>query len=288
MTTPALPIEAAASVLLVRDGAQGPEVFMVQRHSRSAVLGGAWVFPGGKVDAADGLPGAHAAPAAAWHERLGEPGLAADAALALHRAALREAFEECGVLFAEGAAAAAAAQAARLCADDGLCFGDALARLGLAPHLDALQPWSRWITPERSVSFQGRRFDTRFFLAALPPGQTAVHDDHEAVASAWLTPRQALQRYWDGEMALAPPQIMSLAHIGHLPDVAALLAGARARPPYCVRPHVFDLEGGTRAMAYPGDPAHPERERAMPGPLRLHVAGPGRFEPEGGFEAFWR
>ncbi|WP_399681673.1 NUDIX hydrolase [Xenophilus sp.] len=286
METPAaLPIEPAASVLLVRDGAEGPEVFMVQRHSRSSVLGGAWVFPGGKVDAGDGLAGA-AAQADALHRQLGEPDLAPDAALALCMAALREAFEECGVLFAEGADAAAAAQAARLCGE-GLLFGEALARLGLAPHVGALQPWSRWITPERSVSFQGRRFDTRFFLAALPAGQTAVHDDHEAVASAWLTPREALRRYWDGEMALAPPQIMSLAHIGHLRDVAALMAGARARPPYCVRPHVFELDGGMRAMAYPGDPAHPERERAMPGPLRLKVAGPGRFEPFEGFDAFW-
>ncbi|MFT4267647.1 MAG: NUDIX domain-containing protein [Xenophilus sp.] len=284
---PSVPaIEAAASVLLVRDGAGGPEVFMVQRHSRSAVLGGAWVFPGGKVDAGDGLPDAACARGDAWRERLGEPGLAPQAALALCMAALREVFEECGVLFAEGADAAATAQATRLCAD-GLPFGDALARLGLAPHLDALQPWSRWITPERPVSFQGRRFDTRFFLAALPPGQSAAHDDHEAVASAWLTPRQALRRYWDGEMALAPPQIMSLAHVGHLPDVAALLAEARMRPPCCVRPHVFDLGSGGLGMAYPGDPLHPERERAMPGPLRLRVAGPGRFEPPGGFEAFW-
>ncbi|WP_295547813.1 NUDIX hydrolase [uncultured Pseudacidovorax sp.] len=293
-TPPVLPIEAASSVLLLRDGPGGLEVFMVRRHDRSSVLGGAWVFPGGKVDLVDAHP--EIAPDAdpqALPFRLAEPDLPASVALALHMAALREVFEECGVLFAHGASGATpAAWVARVHAlcDDGLRLDAAMAEAGLQPQLLSLHPFSRWITPERSVSFQGRRFDTRFFIAALPLGQTAEHDDHEAVASAWLSPREALQQYWDGRMALAPPQIMSLVHLAHASargDLADLMEAVRERGPYCVRPHVMDLPDGGKAMAYPGDPAHDVPERAMPGPLRLFVKGPGRFEPEGGIDGFW-
>ena len=280
---PPAALRASATVLMVRDGPAGLEVFMVQRHAGSDVHGGSYVFPGGKVDAADASPALRAhldlAPAA-LHARLHEADLREDAAVALHVAAVREAVEECGVLFAQGDASALAAARA----DGDGPFVDRLARHGLRLTTAALHPFARWITPENSVSSPGKRFDTRFFVAALPEHQQATHDNHEAVHSVWLRPREALQRYWDGEIALVPPQIMSLAQLGRASDVASLLAEMAARPPHTVRPHVCQVEGVT-TMAYPGDPLHAERQRVMPGPLRLLVRG-RRFEPVDGFDGF--
>jgi 8-oxo-dGTP pyrophosphatase MutT (NUDIX family) len=276
-------IRASASVLMVRDGGDGLEVFMIQRHDRSDVHGGAYVFPGGKVDAADAAPELQDhldLPPAALRERLHEPELDEAQATALHVAAVREAFEECGVLFARAQGAPSDAPAPA-----GTGFNDRVLQQNLRLDVGALQPWSRWITPENSVSSPGgRRFDTRFFLAVQPAGQQAAHDNHEAVHSVWLRPRTALERYWAREIAMAPPQIMSLSHLSRHASVAALWADAAARPPYLVRPHV-GLVDGLRVLAYPGDPLHAERVRVMPGPLRLLVRN-GRFEPAGGFGAF--
>ena len=276
-------IRASATVLMVRDGPVGMEVFMVQRHAGSDVHGGSYVFPGGKVDAADGAPALRERvdlPPSQLRDRLHEPQLDAEAAMALHVAAAREAFEECGVLFARGDGHALPSMRADQ------PFADALAAAGLRVAASALHPFSRWITPPNPVSSPGRRFDTRFFVAALPDAQEAMHDNHEAVHSVWLRPYDALQRYWDGEISLLPPQIMSLAQLGRAADVASLLAETAARPPYTVRPHVCQVEGVT-TMAYPGDPLHAERQRVMRGPLRLLVRG-RRFEPVDGFDGFCR
>ncbi|MDI3382127.1 NUDIX hydrolase [Xenophilus aerolatus] len=283
-SSPPVAIRASATVLMVRDGPAGLEVFMIQRHAGSDVHGGSYVFPGGKVDAADAAPALHARldlPPETLRVRLHEPGLDATAAAALHVAAVREAFEECRVLFAD---ADAGTRARALAAPPAEAFDALLARLDLRLATAALRPFSRWITPENSVSSPGKRFDTRFFVAALPEGQNATHDNHEAVHSAWLRPRDALQRYWDGVIVLVPPQIMSLAQLSRAPDVATLLAQTDARAPHLVRPHVCQVDGVT-TMAYPGDPLHAEATRVMPGPLRLFVRG-RRFEPAEGFAGF--
>lgn len=279
---PAAP-QASASVLVVRDGAAGLEVYLLRRHEQSSVLGGAWVFPGGKVDAADADPALQAhidLPADALHARLGEAGLDASAAAALHVAAAREVFEECGLLFAHGPAGALPLGAPR---DSD--FGALLRAHGLRLNTGTLRPWSRWVTPVQALFVKTRRFDTRFFIAALPEGQQAVPDAHEAVDGRWFTPRDALAQYWAGQILLVPPQLMSLVHLAGYADTGTLLAAAAARQPHCVRPEVFDHEGA-RAIAYPGDPLHPERERVMPGPLRLLQRGE-RMEPAGGFAAFF-
>lgn len=281
---PGLPLpEAAASVLMVRDGEVALEIFMVRRNERSNVLGGAWVFPGGKVDLADADAALHRQhldlPTPMLRHRLGETDLTDAAAGALYVAAAREVFEECGVLFAQEGAAAVAAQAPR----EG-DFGALLHAHTLRLSADTLRPWSRWVTPPNGMFIRNRRFDTRFFIAALPPGQQARHDACEAVDGRWFTARAALTQYWEGQLMLAPPQLMSLCHVGTYADTATLLAAAAARPPYCVRPEVLEIEGG-RALAYPGDPQHPAPERVMPGPLRLLQRG-ARMEPPGGFAEF--
>jgi len=243
--TPPVP---AATVMLLRDAPQGLQVLLMRRHAKSGVLGGVYVFPGGKLDAADrlcpepGVPVLHC-------QALAEPALDAASAAALYLAAVRETMEECGL------------------------------RLDVA----SLWPWSRWITP-RQPSVTNKRFDTRFFVAPAPPGQDAKHDDHEATEVLWITPQEGLRRYWDGEIDLAPPQIMSLAELARLNDAQQALALARSRPPLLVEPEAFDDEHGRRVICYPGDPQHSVRQPIWRGPTRLTHRN-RRFEPEGGLAA---
>jgi len=279
------PPRPAATVVLLRDGADGLEVFLLKRHGNSDVLGGAYVFPGGKVDAADaGLGSLLSQSAAELHAALDEAALDLPAATGFYVAALREAFEESGVLFSTPADAARREQAAAQLRA-GQPFGSVLAGLGLQLDTHRVLPWSRWITP-RLASVSTKRFDTRFFVAAVPPEQTARHDDFETTDSVWLPPRAALQQYWDGHMALAPPQILSLAHLAHHDTVAGVLDEARHRRPPVIEPAPFD-DDGMRVICYPGDERHPVRERALPGPTRLHYRN-RRFEPHGGFEGLFR
>ncbi len=242
--TPPVP---SATVMVLRDGDAGLEVLMVRRHGASGVLGGVHVFPGGKLDAADREPPAHPVEpsATALRDALGEPALDTPTARGLYVAAQRETREEVGLVLA----------------------------------LQALVPWSRWITP-RVPSVSNKRFDTRFFATLLPPGQTARHDDHEATEAVWLTPRVGLTRYWDGEIDLAPPQIMTLAELARLASASDALAHARRRRPPLIEPHPFD-EAGRRVICYPGDEAHPVAQAVWPGPTRLTHRN-RRFEPDGG------
>ncbi|NIC41344.1 NUDIX domain-containing protein [Aquabacterium sp. A08] len=279
----------AASVVLLRDGADGLEVLLLRRHQNSGVLGGWYVFPGGKLDPADHGPGWDGAldlPPAALHERLAEPDTPAATALGLHVAALREMHEEAGVLLTEAAPGAAPADPQRLRTglQAGTPWPQALAAAGLRWRTRALQPWSRWITP-RNPPVGTPRFDTRFFLALLPPGQQAAHDNHEATETLWLTPRAGLARYWAGEIGLIPPQLMALAQLARHPDCASAWAEAQTRRPPCIQPEHF-MDGPHRAMCYPGDPRHSVAGRALPGPTRLRLVAQ-RFEPFDGYEGWF-
>lgn len=275
---PTAPPRDAATVVILRDGAHGLEVFLVKRHGLSDVLGGAYVFPGGKLDAADCAPDTHRhldQDRAQLHAALGEPGTAPDLASGLFVAALRETYEEAGVLFAHGADAHTGAAA------------DFHARVlsgSMRLQTQAVHPWSRWITP-RMPSVTNKRFDTRFFIAVLPPGQKAAHDNVEATESAWLRPRAALEQYWAREIELAPPQIMSLAHLARYSTAADAMAQARSQLPPLIMPEAFQ-ENDERVICYPGHPRHPVPARALPGPLQLFWRNK-RFEPAGGFDALF-
>lgn len=281
------PPRHASTVVLLRDGDRRPEVLLIRRHALSDVLGGAYVFPGGKLDDADGHAGLLArsdAPVDRLHAALGEPDLDPVTAAALFVAAARETFEECGILLAHGIDAAATERATRR-AREGSGFGALVDELELQLRISSLVPWTRWITP-RMPSVMRKRFDTRFFVAEVPEGLEAKHDDHEATEAVWLDPRDALERYWRREIDLAPPQIQSLAHLARHSRAADVIAEAMERRPPLIEPEPFD-EDGTRVIAYPGDPRHPVTQRAMPGPLRLRHRD-GRFEPTlGGFDALF-
>jgi len=276
----------AATLILLRDGERGVEALMLKRHGLSDAFGEAFVFPGGKLDAADAAvgmsPDAIDATPAELHARLGEGDIDRSFAAGLFVAAIREAAEEADVLLAQGTqpdAVTAALEALRA----GTPFAAALASTRVRLLASALQPWARWITPVGRL--QPKRFDARFFIAREPPDAVARHDGRETTESAWLCPRDALERYWAREIALAPPQIMTLAHFARFGDVDSILAEARSRAPLHVQPHVLDEPQGM-TLCLPGDSAHPVAARAMPGPLRLAVRSK-RFEPEGGLAAFF-
>jgi len=284
VTTPPRP---AATVVLLRDAPAGLEVFLMKRHGLSDVLGGAYVFPGGKIDAADAEldMAAHLdQPLDALHAGLNEPGIDRRTAGAVYVAALREAFEESGVLFAQGPALPGLADQAAALLREGHGFNAVLARMALRLQTLNVVPWSRWITPV-TPSVSNKRFDTRFFVAAVPGGQVASHDNFETTESIWLSPRQALQQYWDRQIELAPPQIMSLAHLSRHAGVESVLAEARGRRPPVIQPEPFEHEG-SRVICYPGDARHSVREQALPGPTRLSYRN-RRFEPDAGFEALF-
>ncbi len=278
---PLAPPRDAATVILLRDGALGLEVFLVKRHGLSDVLGGAYVFPGGKLDPADLLLGAFADQSTAeMHGALGEPHTPPATASGLYVAALREAFEESGILFASNSLAAQSAwrQAPQS------PFNAWVAAHALTLQTRQLLPWTRWITP-RMPSVTSKRFDTRFFVAEVPADQVARHDDFETTASAWLQPKLALAQYWDRQIELAPPQIMSLAHLSRHTSVHSVLQEARQRLPPVIFPESYD-ESGERLICYPGDPRHSNTARAMPGPTRVYFRN-RRFEPAEGFEALF-
>ena len=295
ITTPPRP---AATVVMLRDnsgssdgstgnsGTADLEVFLLKRHGLSDVLGGAYVFPGGKVDRFDAeldmathldqpLPDLHAA--------LNEPDIDAVTAAGLYIAAMREAFEESGILFAQGATHFHAAEATQLLRE-GRAFDEVLAQMQLRLDTRSLAPWSRWITP-KVPSLTNKRFDTRFFVAAVPAGQIAAHDNIEATESIWLSPRAALEQYRDGHIMLAPPQIMSLAHLARHRTVQSVMHEARSRMPPVIEPEPFEHEG-VRVVCYPGDTQHSVQTRALPGPTRLRYVNK-RFEPTEGFEALF-
>jgi len=272
------PAAPSATVVLLRDAPDDVEVFLLRRHGQSEVLGGAYVFPGGKMDAED-LEWADRldVPPRELYDRLGEPELAVEQAAALFVTAIRELFEETGLLLAD--VTPQQARAAWMALREGPRFDELLAPAGIRLRAQELLPWSRWITPTLS-SVTRKRFDTRFFVATVPAGQEPGHDTHEATASAWLSPREALRLYWEGKIELAPPQIMSLSHLARHRSAASVLQAARSCPPPCIRPEPRDLEG-VRVLCYPGDPWHSQGLQVLPGPTRLWWRNQ-RFEPDAG------
>ena len=138
------------------------------------------------------------------------------------------------------------------------------------------RPWSRWITPLQALSSPGKRFDTHFFIASAPARQDARHDAHEAVQSAWMRPRAALESYWRGEIVLAPPQVMSLAHLARHSGVDAMLAEADSPPA---------LRGAALHLRDRGHARHRLSRRRMPSGARsrhARSAAPGAARPAPG------
>jgi 8-oxo-dGTP pyrophosphatase MutT (NUDIX family) len=256
----------AATVLLVREGSVGLEVFCVERNVRSGFLGGAVVFPGGKIDASDRDVGARNRP-----DRVELVASSDDDARALAVGACRELLEEAGVL-ASGVSSDVA-HGIRSAMAQGTSFAVALEEARLALELDRLVAFARWITPEA----EARRFDARFFVMALPEGQHAEHDGHETTRSFWSRPTEVLARFAAGAIQLAPPTTRCLELLSGARDIDHALSIARAQrlEPVCPRFVAADPP----FLALPGDPEHSVAERIVAGPTRF-VLREGRFVSE--------
>lgn len=224
----------AATAMVLRDGPDGLEVLMLRRNLDSIFVPGAHVFPGGAVEEADHGPHPRADPEvddAVASDRLG-----LDAGgLAFWIAAVRETFEEAGLLFADGPVQRA--EPHRRAVDDGeRSLADVCAAEGLRLRLGDLRYFGHWITPPGAP----RRYTTRFFVAPVPPGQEPSHDDGEAVAHEWVRPSDALFRFDAGDWDLILPTERSLQALARFDTVAAVLAHADTLPP------LIDDHGGRR------------------------------------------
>ena len=240
----------ASTILLLRDGAPDDkgrgeeiEVFMMVRHHEIEFSSGALVFPGGSVDAGDSDIIAR--------PELYSGGEGNDSAeLSFKIAAIRETFEESGILLvrprssnelveAKQAAEIEARHRAAL-SERKTTFLEVLADSGMVLALDALVPYARWITPEGMP----KRFDTWFFLAAAPPEQLGAHDGRESTDSLWLSPREAIAGGASGRFKLPFPTTRNLIKLGKQPNVRAALDEARGKPVVTVMPVLTRLNGG--------------------------------------------
>jgi 8-oxo-dGTP pyrophosphatase MutT (NUDIX family) len=256
-----VPVRPASTVVVLRDTTGGPEVFLVRRNFTIAFMAGAHVFPGGRVDAAD------ADCDSAWCDLPDGGAPVPDAPpLTFRVAALRELFEEAGVLLArnsDGQLVALEEDDVRARFDryrDEIHAGKATLRAvveqeGLRLALDAIVPFARWLTPPIEV----RRFDTWFFLARVPPRQRPVHDAHESVESEWLPAAAALDRARSGAMHLPPPTWATLRELEGFGSSDAAMDWAATRSITGREPLVLE-EHGAREILLPGDPRHPQHE----------------------------
>ena len=217
------PTRPSSTVVLARDSERGPEFFMVRRPVRAA-FGAAYVFPGGVVDASDAEVANFCAgiDAATAEQRL----KLSDAAIDYYVAAVRELFEETGVLLAQTAADVVCLDDCRRRINEGtLGWPEFLTQQGVTLQLETLAYFSHWITP----TVRPKRFTTRFFVAELPAGQVAEHDPGELTDSRWTTAAEALKAAEQGDIDLRPPTAWTLKSLSKHDRVAAIMDWARQR-----------------------------------------------------------
>jgi 8-oxo-dGTP pyrophosphatase MutT (NUDIX family) len=250
----------AASVILARDASAGLEVLLLQRHPDSRFSPGAFAFPGGRVETADAAPGVEAR-----CRGLGRTEAARqmpdvrpeERAIGFWVAALREAFEESGVLLAYGPDGGLVnsrtldtvrAHRAR-CREDSSAFVRLLRDFDLRLATDRAAYWAHWITPEERPV----RYDTRFLVAAAGPTQVVEPDGFEVVSARWIAPEDALTRHRARELVLPLPTQQILASLAGQRGVGDLLAAARGRQVRSVRPRIVRDGSGERILL-PDDP----------------------------------
>ena len=274
MSEAAVPLPSS-TVILLRDGSPGDaplSVLMLERHG-SIAFPGAHAFPGGVVDPGDAESAGATLPAAQRWAPAGE-GDAPPDALALWIAAVRELFEEVGILLAlrDGVLVEGPLSPALLALRDRLAGGEPFARLlagcGVTPATDRLFYFARWITPRVNP----RRFDTRFLVGRVPAGQATTCDGTETVSCEWFTPRAALAAYEAGRIQLIPPTVRTLDDLARFPSVDAVLADARDRVVRAACPEVV-VEGPETTIRYPENTGRPEY------PPRRLVLRDGRWRP---------
>ncbi|WP_086823878.1 NUDIX domain-containing protein [Allokutzneria sp. NRRL B-24872] len=260
------PAKDSATVVLLRDAPAGIEVFLLRRVLGMAFAGGMTAFPGGGLDGRDADTSvAWAGPEPAWWAR--QFGCTPEKARALVCAAVRETFEEAGVLLAGPDEHSVVGDTSRYAEYRAALVGrqvslaQFLAEEGLVLRADLLRPWANWVTPID----EPRRYDTRFFIAALPEGQRADGVTTEAEDVEWCTPAEALAAWREGRRGLLPPTWMTLAELAEHADMASALAEDRTIDK--IIPRVV-REGSVIRAVLPGDPrydAAPAHVDAEPG-----------------------
>jgi 8-oxo-dGTP pyrophosphatase MutT (NUDIX family) len=238
--TPAMP-RPAATIVLLREGADGAEALLMRRHRQSGFVPGAWVFPGGRVDAADSGP--------ALHERIRGLPSPAVPGTAYWTAALRELFEETGVLLArmrdgEWAPDASSSRRVEGCRralmDHSSTLVDVLETLDATLDAEGTVHAAHWITPV----VEPRRYDTHFFVAALPEGRAATHDPREMTETVWLSPAAALARFEQGTLPMVFPTVKTLQLLRDYDSVDHALAALRHRTVSPALPRLVRTPGG--------------------------------------------
>jgi 8-oxo-dGTP pyrophosphatase MutT (NUDIX family) len=267
MAIPVIPLPAA-TVILIRDLGQALGVYLMRRSLKSSYMGGNFVFPGGKVDAADGDPAFWAASGdvsgAELARRLCDTATEMPL-LAYAVAAVRETWEEAGVLLAIQTNGAGDRRERLLTLRRSKALSPDWLRLEIESgrliiNFSALWPWSHWIAPE---AFK-QRFDTRFFIAVMPPDQTCHPDPRETPEGRWTTPREALEANTRGELNLSPPTLVTLDALLAYPSVAALEADL-PRPGWgpALMPKLVLPKPGPM-LIQPWDPAYNAPEASLP------------------------
>ena len=233
-----VPIRDASTVVLLRDGAEGIETWLLTRVRGMAFAAGASVFPGGRVEASDAELPFTADGAALTASRYGVDEARARALLG---AAVRETFEETGVLLSTPVADLSGA---RTDVEAGrISFGDLLRANSLTIDAEALRPWSRWVTPVGEV----RRYDTHFFVGALPDSAEAQDVTSESSAASWSRVGEALEAAQRGERIMLPPTLATLASLVPFASVAEALDASAARSLEAVQPTISPGPDGYRA-----------------------------------------
>lgn len=251
-----VPPKDAATVVLLRSVSDGFEVYLLRRHAGMAFAAGMYAFPGGRVDRRDSdaeLGWAGPSPAQ-WGTSFG---CSSDLARALVCAAVRETFEESGVLLAGRAPDAVVTDTCGVDWESDrnalmvrqLSMAQFLVSRGLVVRTDLLRPWAHWITPE----FEPRRYDTRFFVAALPTGQLTRDVSGEADQVVWVRPDEALAAVDSGEMAMLPPTYVTLRDLAGFDSVDDALAGASDRRITAIVPGVQIVDGEGGVLTLPDD-----------------------------------
>ncbi len=259
----AVPVRDAATVMLLRDGLEGLEVVMLRRNLQSDFVGGAYVFPGGGVDSADG--GADVAGLCLGRDDEGaSEAVGVDSGgLAFWVAAVRETFEEAGLLLAvDDAGTFVDLQAPdiatrfgehRRAVDSGhRSLAAVVEEEGLRLAVDRVHYFSRWVTPLGAP----RRYDTRFFVAVAPPAQEALADQREVIEHLWVRPADALARSREGRFAMIFPTIRSLEALDRFGSADEVVAHAASISRIdALLPTMVEADGGFRILL-PGDVAY--------------------------------
>jgi 8-oxo-dGTP pyrophosphatase MutT (NUDIX family) len=247
------PIRDAATVILLRDGATEIEAWMLTRVRQMVFAAGMSVFPGGRVNEADAALPFAGDGVALVAERFG---CTDEEARTLLGAAVRETFEETGVLLT---APAVDLSGARTDVEAGrVSFGQLLEANDVAVDTSALRPWARWVTPENEV----RRYDTRFFIGALPAGAEAQDVTSESSEASWVGVASALEQAHRGERKMMPPTLATLSSLTQFATVSEAIAAADRRSLDAIQPTIRFTDDG-RVIAELPDGDTVEIPRAM-------------------------